>query len=72
MSGDIAKQAGSTQPAYTIRGWAEACQLSESDVRVAISSRTLQLRRTDGGSLVVTGEDGLAWLRNLPLHGDTD
>lgn len=57
----------STKVAYSVTEWAQACSVGEAEVKAAIGERRLVTRRTDCGRLIVLLEDGLAWLRGMPV-----
>lgn len=53
--------------AYSISEWAEVCSVGEAEVKAAIGERSLVTRRTQCGRLIVLLEDGLNWLRGMPI-----
>lgn len=55
------------KPAYSITGWADACSVGVPEVLRAVKGQNLITRRTSGGVLLVTAEDGLDWLRKLAI-----
>ena len=56
-----------TKAAYAVAEWADACSLSVGDLRKAISERTLTVRLAPSGRCLITAEDGMLWLRTLPV-----